>query len=195
MDSSVSKKLSALALGGLLALTFGAGTMRANNTLLAAPVVSGAISCHTLTGVGAAQTITVKPTTALTGSGAQITVTFTAGALAAGLVVTPSSTVLNATTNKSFAFTVNAAPGCANLTTGSLTVQFQTQETLPTVISVANDAAATVAATLTSNGNPGLVATSSITVTCGKSGATYIPHRRLKRSQLRPRQSAARPLR
>jgi len=173
MDLSVSKKLSALALGGLLALTFGAGTMRANNTLLAAPVVSGAITCHTLSGVGTAQTITVKPTTALTGSGA-ITVTFTGGALAAGLVVTPSSTVLNATTNKSFAFTVNAAPGCANLTTGSLTVQFQTQETLPTVIGVANDVSATVAATLTSNGNP-LAATSSITVTCGKSGATYIP--------------------
>jgi uncharacterized protein (TIGR03437 family) len=173
MDSSVSKKLSALALGGLLALTFGAGTMRASNTLLAAPVVSGGISCHTLTGVGAAQTITVKPTTALTGSGA-ITVTFTGAALAAGLVVTPSSTVLNATTNKSFAFTVNAAPGCNNLTAGSLTVQFQTQQTLPTVVALANDATATVVSTYTSNGNP-LAATSSITVTCGKTGATYLP--------------------
>jgi uncharacterized protein (TIGR03437 family) len=163
MDLSVSKKLSALALGGLLALTFGAGTMRAN--VLAAPVVSGAVTCHTLTGVGAAQTITVKPTNALSGA-ATITVTFTGGALAAGLVVTPSSGVLNATTAKTFAFTVNAAPGCANLSTGTPTVQFQ--------VAAVNDASATVTTTLTANGNP-MVATSAITVTCGKNGGVYTP--------------------
>ena len=61
----------------LIALTIGAGTMRANNTLLnSTPTVTGSVTCSPSAGPGlSGATVTVKPATALTGT-ATITVTF-----------------------------------------------------------------------------------------------------------------------
>lgn len=53
MDFSVSKTIGGLGLGGLLALTMGAGTMQANLLAATSPV---AVTCNTATGPGAAAT-------------------------------------------------------------------------------------------------------------------------------------------
>lgn len=154
-----------------VALTIGAGTMRANNTLLnSTPTVSAGVTCATLTGPGTAQTITVKPALALTGT-TTTTVTFVP---VAGLVITPASVTLSSATTTGLPFTVNAAPGCVGLSSGSgsITVQFKTSAT-PTGTPV-NDATASVGTTLTVNGSP--LTAPAITVSCSKTlGGTYIP--------------------
>src|ERR1700722_4894803 len=93
MDLSVSKKLSALGLGGLLPLTVAAGTMQANVLTATSPVT---VTCNTATGPGAAANITIKPSSSTTlTSSTQITVTFIQ--TGNGLVVTaPATTVLSA---------------------------------------------------------------------------------------------------
>ena len=172
MDVSKLRIHGVNALVTLIALTIGAGTMRANTLLNSSPVVSGTVTCATLTGPGSAQTITVKPASALSGTSA-VTVTFVA---VTGLVITPASNVLtSANSTAGVVFTVNAAPGCAGLVSGvgtSNAVQFKTSEANPTVAN-ANDASATVSSTLTVNGSA-LVA-AAVTVYCSKSGSTYIP--------------------
>src|ERR1700679_2624526 len=74
MDLSVLQKRRALALGGLLALTFGAGTMQATNSLIAVSALSGAVTCNVASGPGAGQTFAVTPAVAMSGATETITI-------------------------------------------------------------------------------------------------------------------------
>src|SRR5438105_2106137 len=116
MDFSVLKFRSAATFGTLLGLTVFAGTMRATNLLTATSPIS--VTCSTVTGPGTAQTITVKPSPALTGSGT-IVVTFTAPS--GGLVLTAPSVTTLSTANQAtgLIYTVNVANGCVGASTGA----------------------------------------------------------------------------
>lgn len=171
---SVRKQRSALAIGGLLALTACAGSMQAGvNSLLAAAVSNPlvGITCSTLAGIGTAQTITVTPLHANTTS---TSVIVTLGTISPGLTVTPATGTLTSSTT-SLVFTVNAAPGCVGLTTNSSnSVQFKSQET-GTVVAVNTDVAPTVVSTLTTvSGSTPLVAP-AVTVTCGYGVVNTVP--------------------
>jgi uncharacterized protein (TIGR03437 family) len=164
----------------LTALTVGAGTMRAtNNTLLAAsPTITGSVTCSTLTGLGNnPATVSVKTAAALTTT-AVVTVTPVA---VAGLVITPASLTLNSTNSQATTntFTVSAAPGCANLVSGSAVanvIHFTTAETGITtpVASNTDTVSASVNSTLTVS-NQYAVSAAAITVYCSKIGSTYVP--------------------
>src|ERR1700722_685828 len=117
MDSSVFRKRTAHALGGLLALTVCAGTSQAAN-LLTTTNTTIAISCNAATtGPGAAATVVISPTaaevTAIGTSALSIAVTFTP---VAGLTITPASATLAYSSGShsipAVPFTVNAAAGC-----------------------------------------------------------------------------------
>jgi hypothetical protein len=163
MDLSVSTRKSALAFGGLIALTICAGTMQAT-TLTATATV--AVNCNTATGPGTTGTIVVKPATALAGS-STIVVTFAAPG--GGLIVTAPGTTTLSTANQTagLSYTVATAPGCVANTTGATTIQFKAGGV--------NDVTSTVNDTVTST-NSGLVAP-NVTVTCARNpvGPVYTP--------------------
>ncbi|HTA45101.1 MAG TPA: putative Ig domain-containing protein [Bryobacteraceae bacterium] len=179
MDLSVFGRKGAVALGGLLALTFSAGSMRANN-LLAYTYTTGspAVTCNTATGAIVTQTILVKASPSLTGTSTVITVSFTAPG--GGLTVTPPSgaqTLSSSNQTTGLTFTVGASAGCAGMSAGTNianVVQFRTSSTNPTV-AVANDNAANMNSTLTAAASA-LVA-SAVTVTCSYNpvGPVYTP--------------------
>jgi uncharacterized protein (TIGR03437 family) len=156
----------------LIALTIGAGTMRANNTLLnSTPTVTGSVTCSPSAGPGlSGATVTVKPATALTGT-ATITVTFVQPT---GLVVTPASVTLAAGSPAAgLSFSVNAAPGCVGLSPTSSfsnTIQFKTSTS---TVTLANDATAAVSSTYTNSASP-LVAP-AVTVYCSTLNGNHVP--------------------
>ncbi len=121
MDLLLSRKRSAHAIAGLLALTACAGSMRASNLMTA--TVSGPVTCSVVTGPGTAATITIKASPALSGT-ATLAVTFNTPGN--GLVVTaPGSTTLNLANNSTgIVYTVNAAPGCAGNGNNTTVIQF-----------------------------------------------------------------------
>src|SRR5579864_7035499 len=131
MDLSVFKRKGAVALGGLLVLTFSAGRMQGNN-LLAYTYAAGspAVTCNTATGVIATQTIVVKASPSLTGTSTVITVSFTAPG--GGLTVTApsgSQTLTSSNQSTGLTFTIGAAAGCVGMSAGSNianVVQFRT---------------------------------------------------------------------
>src|SRR5580704_14552076 len=117
MDLSVLRRRTILSLGGLLALSIGAGSMQASSYLTASataatPLTATGVTCATLTGPPALpQSITVHAFGAP--AGFSIVVGFTQ---IAGLqVIPPSPNILSAATNVAgLVFKVNSAPGCGN---------------------------------------------------------------------------------
>ena len=183
MDVSKLRIHGVNALVTLIALTIGAGTMRANTSLLSASptattALTAAVTCATLTGpVGS--TITVHAFPAPTGTNT-VTVSFVQPT---GLVVTPPvSSVLNATNNTAgIIFTVTPLAGCASALTGSNTftagansipIQFKAAQNAG---AAGNDNSATVTDTITVNGSP--LVSHAITVSCGRNpvGPVYVP--------------------
>src|ERR1700722_1718363 len=123
MDSTVSStsvlKRGALALGGLLALTVGAGSMQATTLLTptlvanAAPIAVLGVTCATLTGPPLSpQTVVIRAFPA-----PAVGHTVTIGIVQTpGLKVTPAAGLVLSSTNNAagLSFTVNSTAGCSN---------------------------------------------------------------------------------
>lgn len=150
------------ALVTLLALTAGAGTIKATNLLTATASVT--VTCNTATGPGPAQNIVVKPATTLTGSNT-IVVSFSPAGN--GLVVTAPTVQTLSTGNQStgITYTVTVNAGCANATQGATTLQFTAGGANDVTTSVTDNLTATTSA-LTAN---------PVTISCVLSGGTYTP--------------------
>ncbi len=152
----------------------------------ATTITSVSLTCNTSTGPGAAATVWVRPTPALTGTN-QIIVS--AGALsgtgaANALITAPGSQVLNAgnsATGIVYTISLAATPsvGCVGLGT-AINATFNFAHIVGTV-AVPNlsstpvvDIGITVASTLTAS-TSGLSIPSTINVTCVKNGSNYYP--------------------
>ncbi len=174
MDLSVLKKRSALALGGLLALTFGAGTMQANLLSVTqnnVAVTSVAVSCNTQTGTGTAQTVVIKASPALTGSH-QIAVTFSLPNPSGGIVVTAPGTPTLSATVTSLTYTINTSPGCVSNASNTKVLQFLSALDSGSAV---GDVTLSVVDTVTTASASGLVA-APVTVSCTRTaGPTYTP--------------------
>jgi uncharacterized protein (TIGR03437 family) len=195
MDLSVLRNKSALALGGLLALTAGAGSIQATTLLstsatvanVAAMAVTG-VTCNTLTGpAGSGQTITIHAVPA-----PLLTNTITVGIVQTpGIKVTGppimtlsatgavAGTVSNAT---GIVLTVNSTAGCSNASGIVANTLVSGPNTIAIVLTAQSNAGAVnpdnglnVTDTITSAASP-LVA-AAVTVTCGYSGVgpLYVP--------------------
>jgi len=184
MDLGVRKMKSTLALGGLLALTMGVGTMHAtvlSASASASTALTASIVCNTQYGpsynssgvLQSAVTITVHAFPVPTGTN-----TVTIGVVANSAVrITPngSSTLTASNNTAGLAFTVVAVAGCANATSGSnsIPVQLTSQANSGTP---QNDVNVTVSEAVTAT-TSALVAP-AVTVNCGYaagSPATYVP--------------------
>lgn len=125
MDLSAPKIRGLRSLLALLALTAGAGALHATNLMTA--TVSGPITCSMQTGPGAAATITIKASPALTGSNTML-VTFNAPAN--GLVLTQAvsgsagNTLTASNSTTGVVFDVSAAAGCVGNGNNTTTIQF-----------------------------------------------------------------------
>ncbi len=175
---------STLALGGLLALTVGAGTMHAtvlSASATATTALSASITCSTQYGPSTISTGTTPVTITIHAFPAPTsTNTITIGVAAvqnAAVKITPNtSSVLTAANNSAgLAFTVSAVPGCANSVSGSqpFSVQLTAQQNTGTVN---NDVQ--VAVTDLVNATNSALTAPAVTVTCGYaagSPATYVP--------------------
>ncbi len=171
MDLSRFRKRSALAFGGLLAMTVCAGTMQASNSLITVGAITGGVTCNTATGqVGASPTFTVtKAGTALTSSQTVVVTPV----LPAGLSIAPTSgTLSSSTTTLTFTVSSVAAP-CTGFTTGTPNITFTDSETGTVVASGTDTATRSVAMTLVQGSN---LSSSGATVTCQlNAGPTYVP--------------------
>ena len=187
MDLSVLKKRSALALGGLLALSVGAGSMQASTYLSASASAATAltapgVTCSTQNGPPAlGQTFTVHAFGAAAGYSIVVGVVQTAGLK----VTLPAAVTLNATTNTAgIVITVNAAAGCGNATViaantlvaGPNTLSVQLTSTLNTG-AAANDNTVAVTDTITSGVGTSALVAAPVTITCGYNsvGPVYVP--------------------
>jgi uncharacterized protein (TIGR03437 family) len=161
MDSTLGKRIS-LALGGLLVLTLGAGTMKAN---VLSPITAATVTCNTATGPGTAATVTVKAATAPSGSATDVV---TLGTITGALQVTPTSQTLTSSNNSAgVSFTVNAPNGCVSALASS---------SIPFLVNNAADASVAVTDTVTTAAASGLVASpTAVTVQCTLSSGTYTP--------------------
>src|ERR1039458_2305483 len=102
----------------LAAATLGSGVLQAfpaTTYKLGLSTSSFTSTCSTVTGPGAATTITVKPTTALTGSN---TIVVTLSTRTCGISVTAPPITTLSTTNQAagIAYSVKAAVGCVGMT-------------------------------------------------------------------------------
>lgn len=120
-------------------------------------VVTGAVTCNTLTGPGTSATITVTPFLALSGAS---TIAVTYGTVGNGLVVTPpaSTTLGNGTT--SLAYTVSAPAGCVGTSSTSTGITFKNAGTADVIANV------TDTVTVTPNQSPLVFAPSPVTIRC-----------------------------
>ncbi len=178
MGLSVFRTKCALVLGGLIALTVGAGSMQANTAYLSASAtatsaLTASITCNTLTGPPSTQaTFTVHAYPAPNSS-----TSYTVGVVQmAGLVVTPpSAVVLNSSTNTTgLVFKVSAAAGCASSTSGSNTFQLQMAVSVNGA-TAGSDVHTTVTDVVTATTSP--LTAAPVTITCGYSstGPVYVP--------------------
>lgn len=189
MDFSVTKKRSAMVLGGLLTLTIGAGSMQASvlsaSATATAALTATTVTCNTLTGPpNTGVNVTIHAYPAPTG-----THTWTVGFTPiAGIKVTPPANVVLSSANNTagIVFTINSLPGCAGLSTSSagvnsisLQLTSQADVGLSTQQPAGNDVTVAVTDTLTATASP-LVA-SNVTITCaytaasGPNPAVYVP--------------------
>ena len=173
MDLTVSRNRTTLALGGLLALTLGTGTLQAttNNPLLLATSTSVPIilTCSTTGGQGSA-TVVIQSAASLTGTNK---VVVTLGTLLPGISVTPAAaqTLNSTTTSITYTFTMTgAAAGCASLgTAAGGTFNFLAASNTGTSNTDLGVAVETVI-------NSGLtVSGSPVTISCTVNGSTYTP--------------------
>jgi hypothetical protein len=164
-------------IGAILALTVGAGSMQATNLLSASATTlttpTASVTCSTLTGPGASQSLVIHASGAPTGFSIVVGVIQTPGVK----VTAPAAVILNTTTNTAgLTFTVSAAPGCANSTTGnanSFSVQFTSSLNNASAV---NDVSATITDTVANTTASALVA-SGVSLTCGynATGPVYVP--------------------
>lgn len=173
MDSSVSRNRTALALGGLLALALGTGTMNAgtNNPLLltTSTTLPLTLVCSTSSGEGNA-TVVVQSATSLTGSNK---VVVTLGTALPGISITPNTaqTLNSSTTSITYTFTMTGATtGCASLGTAvGGTFNFLAAANTGTAGTDIGVAVRTVI-------NSGLtVSPTSVTINCTVNGSLYTP--------------------
>jgi uncharacterized protein (TIGR03437 family) len=187
MDLSVLRKQTALALGGLLALSVGAGSLQASSYLSASataatPLTATGVTCATLTGPPALpQSFTLHAFGAPTGF--SIVAGFTQ---IAGLQVTPPSpNILTAATNVAgLVFKVNSAPGCGNanglvsntLINGANTIALPLTAALNGASAVTDNSVTVTDTIATGAGTSALVA-APVTITCGynATGPVYVP--------------------
>lgn len=162
MDLSILKKRTVLVLGGLLAMTVGAGTMQAaTNSLITVGALSGAVTCNTATGPGTGRTFAVTPKTALTSSQTIIVTPV----LPTGLAITPTTGTLTfGAPSVTFTVTSVAAP-CNGFTTGSGSITFTDSQTGTVVATNPDTATASVTETLLTASNIS-AAPASLTFTC-----------------------------
>ncbi len=185
MDLSVFRRKSALSLGGLLALTLGAGSVQATTYLSASATAATAltvtgVTCNTLTGPPATgQTFTVHAFGAPAGFSIVVGVVQSPGLK----VTAPAAVTLTSTTNTAgITFTVNSTAGCSNangvtantLAAGANTIPVQLTQSLNSAAAV-NDNTVTVTDTITAATSALVVA--PVTVTCGYNsvGPVYVP--------------------
>jgi uncharacterized protein (TIGR03437 family) len=191
MDLSVLVKRSALALGGLLALTAGAGSMQATVTTLltstlvanVAPIAVAGVTCATQTGPPLSpQSVVIRafPAPAV-GHTVTIGVTQTPG-----LKVTPAAGLVLSSTNNTagLTFNVNSTAGCSNAFGITANTLINGANTIAVVLTAQTDAGAvntdnplTVTDTITTGAGTSALVAANVTVTCGynSTGPVYTP--------------------
>lgn len=159
MDLSVLRSRSVQAFAALLALTIGAGSAQAVSLVATSPVT---LTCSTVSGPGAAATITIKPLVALTGVNT-LAVSFTAPG--SGLIVTAPSTVTLSTANQvaGINYTVVVANGCIGASTGAVQIQFKSANVNDVVVTANNTVTATTSG----------LSVSPVTITCARTGNVF----------------------
>ena len=159
----------------LAAATLGSGVLQAfpaTTYKLGLSTSSFTSTCSTATGPGAATTITVKPTTALTGSN---TIVVTLSTVTGGIVVTAPTITTLSTTNQAagIAYSVKAAVGCVGMTNAA-TPTFNFLANTGTGGAVA-DAPVTVTTTLTNTTSGLSLSSSLVMVNCVLNNGNYTP--------------------
>ncbi len=189
LSSSALKKRSALALGGLLALTVGAGSMQATTLLTSTLVANSAaiavagVTCATQTGPPLSpQSIVIRAFPAPT-----VGHTITIGVVQTpGLKVTPAAGLVLSSTNNTagLTFNVNSTAGCSNASGIVANTLVAGPNTIAVVLTAQTDAGAvntdnplTVTDTITTGAGTSALVAANITVTCGynSTGPVYTP--------------------